>query len=63
MKVGDLVKYAHAMDSYFGVVVAIEKLSKELHGTQVYKIQWVKDYPVVRHLKYLQSESLYKVAS
>ena len=62
MKVGDLVKYAHAMDSYFGVVVAIQQRPLDAHG-QVYEIQWVKDYPVVRHLKYLQSESLYKVSS
>jgi hypothetical protein len=62
MKVGDLVKYAHAMDSYFGVVVAIQQRPLDAHG-QVYEIQWTDPRGSVRHLKYLQSESLYKVAS
>ena len=63
MQVGDLVKYAHAMENYFGVVVGIEKPTRRLGGGPVYRIQWIKDYPLVRYLEYLQSDSLYKVAS
>jgi len=68
MKVGDLVKYAHAMENYFGVIVAIEKplrcvVTNVMHEGPVYKVQWVDAHPLVEHLKYLQSDSLYKVAS
>jgi len=65
MKVGDLVKYTHAIENYFGVVVAIERPLDIGNGNirgAVYKIQWVDAHPFVRQLQYLQSDSLEKVA-
>ena len=64
MKVGDLVKYVHAIrqnkENYFGVVVGVEK---PLHfESPVYKVQWMKGSPALKYLEYLQSDSLEKVS-
>jgi len=65
MKVGDLVKYTHAIENYFGVVVAIERPLDIGNGNirgAVYKIQWANPSGTVKYLKYLQSDSLEKVS-
>jgi|TARA_R100000664_G_C2658320_1_gene75685 hypothetical protein len=65
MKVGDLVKYVHAIrqnkENYFGVVVGIEK---PLHfESPVYRVQWMKgSHAALKYLEYLQSDSLEKVS-
>ena len=62
MQVGTLIKYAHAQENYFGVVVGIEKPTRRLGGGPVYRIQWTDPRGLVRYLKYLQSDSMEKVS-